>query len=520
MKKLVLCLPLLAFFSESRAQNWSEDVASILYNNCTVCHHTGGIGNMPLMTYDDAFAFQAEIELYVSNGWMPPWIADTSFQHYYDERTLTTYERTTILDWIAGGSPEGDAGLAPPPPVYNGSKILPGTPDLTVQMMPYMSKATMGDDDYVCISLPSGLLEDKKLKAMEVIPGNYAAVHHVLVYHDADGSYGTDTVGGNCSGPTSEDLLGGYAPGSQPTIYPSSVDWESGMQMLAGAQIVLAMHYPHGSYGEWDSTKVNFYFYEEPMTAFREVYSYPLIANMTFTIGAETIDTVEDQFSIPSDLTFISALPHMHKLGMFIETYGLSGGVDTVPMVRIPQWDFDWQDIYCFEYLLPLMTGDDLYGRGIFDNTSLNPNNPNDPPVDVSWGLNTTDEMFLVYYAFMTYQAGDEYISQDSLNTIFMSEELEKFEDPLSGIMVYPNPFEAEVSISYQLTNAGIVNIYLYDTRGRVVRRLLRGEQQSQGTQVVKWDGKDEKGVEVSRGLYYYSMTIDGAPFSGRIVKK
>jgi hypothetical protein len=355
---------------------------------------------------------------------------------------------------------------------------------------------------------------------MEVIPGNYAAVHHVLVYHDADGSYGTDTVGGDCSGPTSEDLLGGYAPGSQPTIYPSSADWESGMEMLAGSSIILAMHYPHGSYGEWDQTKVNFYFYDEPVTAFREVYSFPLIQNMTFTIAAETIDTVEDQISLPFDWTFISALPHMHKLGKFIETYGLNGVGDTVPMVRIPQWDFDWQDIYYFKYLLPLMETETLYGRGIFDNTSANPDNPNDPPVDVSWGLNTTDEMFLIYYAFMLYQAGDENISQDSLNTIFMSEELEKIVDPESGIKVYPNPFEDIVSISYELKNNSIVSLYVYDAHGRLVRKLFRGQQQTQGTQVVKWDGKDEKGVEISRGLYYYSMTIDGAPFSGRIIKK
>lgn len=500
------------------SQNWSEDVAEILYTNCTACHHTGGIGTMPLMTYEDAFTFQAEMNLYVTNGWMPPWIADTSFQHYYDERTLTVYERTTILDWIAGGAPEGDAGLAPPPPVYHGSKILPGVPDLTVQIPLYMSKATMGADDYVCFSIPSGLTEDKKLKAMEVIPGNYGAVHHVLVYHDQNGDYDTDTMGGDCSGPTSEDMLGGYAPGSQPTVYPATADWQSGMEMKAGSNIVLAMHYPHGSFGEWDSTQVNFYFYEEPVANFREVYSFPLISNMSFTIAAETIDTVEDMMSPPADWTFISALPHMHKLGQFIEAYGLAG-VDTIPMVRIPQWDFDWQDIYYFEYLLPLMSSDQLYGRGIFDNTSSNPNNPNDPPVDVSWGLNTTDEMFLVYFSFMVYQSGDEYISQDSVNTIFMSDDVAMADDPASGIKVFPTPFSDEVNIAYSLTEPGFVSIYLYDIHGRLVRKLLR-QNQAQGAQRVKWDGKDEKGVEVSNGLYYYSMTANGTAYSGRILKR
>lgn len=520
MKKLlllVIALPGLIGFSQP---TWSDDVAEIVYNNCTSCHHPDGIAPFSMLDYATTSTWASAIYADVNAGIMPPWTADSSFQHYYDERLLTAYERTTILDWVSGGTLAGDLGTAPPPPVYNGAQILPGVPDLTIQMDPYMSQATPTSDDYVCISIPSGLTENRKLKAMEVIPGNQAIVHHCLVFHNASGTYPTDTTSHGCTGPSGpDDLLGGYAPGTKPTIYPSGDMWQSGIELSAGSNIILAMHYPEGSYGLWDSTKVNLYFYEEPVAAFRDVYAYPLIANTSFTIPADEIDTLEETFGMFTDWTFISALPHQHLLGKSIETYGLSGG-DTVPMVRIPKWDFDWQDIFYFEYLLPLYSGDDLYGRGIYDNTASNPHNPNDPPEDVSYGLNTSDEMFLIYYHFMNYQSGDEYISTDSLNTIFMSNEYAKLEDEgPDNVKVFPNPFDDNTTIEYALDRASFVSLYIYDTQGRIVRKLLR-EHQAAGRQTVIWDGKTDAATEVRSGMYYYSMMIDGVSYSGRVFKK
>lgn len=499
---------------------WSDDVAEIFYNNCTSCHHSEGIAPFSLLDYSTASTWASAIYANVNAGTMPPWTADSSFQHYYGERILTAYERTTILDWVTGGALAGDLGTAPPPPVYSGAKILPGEPDMTVQIPNYMSKATGFYDDYVCFSIPSGLTSNKKVKAIEVVPGNQAIVHHVVVYHDADASYVTDTVGSDCTGPVDDEVIAGFAPGSNPTIYPSTADWQAGVELDAGSNIVLAMHYPEGSYGQWDSTKVNFYFYEEPVASFRNVYNYPLIIDFDFLIDAETIEEVKDTFDILADWTFISAMPHMHLLGKSIETYALTPAGDTIPLVRIPQWDFEWQDIYFFDHLIPIMGEDTLYGNGVFDNTSSNPHNPNDPPVDVGFGLNTTDEMFLVSFSFMLYQAGDEDISQDSLNTVFLSNEYADLAlSEGDEVKVFPNPFEDNTTIEYTLPQSTFVSLYIYDAQGRVIRRVLR-KNQAAGNHLVGWDGKNNEGAVVQSGMYYYSMMIDGVNFSGRILKK
>ena len=50
MKNLVLLILLFQSLS-SFAQTWSDNVAQLVYDKCTKCHHTGGIAQFPLMTY-------------------------------------------------------------------------------------------------------------------------------------------------------------------------------------------------------------------------------------------------------------------------------------------------------------------------------------------------------------------------------------------------------------------------------------------------------------------------------------
>jgi hypothetical protein len=68
-----------------------------------------------------------------------------------------------------------------------------------------------------------------------------------------------------------------------------------------------------------------------------------------------------------------------------------------------------------------------------------------------------------------------------------------------------PNPFNPETKISYYLPRACRVKLTVYNTRGHTVRVLI-DENQSAGYKVVHWNGKDEKGEEVSTGIYFYRI--------------
>jgi hypothetical protein len=69
----------------------------------------------------------------------------------------------------------------------------------------------------------------------------------------------------------------------------------------------------------------------------------------------------------------------------------------------------------------------------------------------------------------------------------------------------YPNPFNPVTSIKYQLPKNGLVELTIYNQLGQSVRMLFSGNQ-SAGTYQMQWDGKNDKGGNVSTGLYFYRI--------------
>ncbi|MCT4581751.1 MAG: T9SS type A sorting domain-containing protein [Flavobacteriales bacterium] len=527
MKQLYFLTLLISLSFTGTAQvTWSDDVAEIIYNNCAVCHNPTGIAPFSLVNYQDAFNYRLAISPAVANGEMPPWTADTSYQRYAHERILTTAERTTILDWIAQGAPEGNAANTPPPPVFSNEGFLTQNPDLELQIPTYTSKATFVHDDYVCFSIPTGLTADKKIKAFEIIPGNPSIVHHTLIYIDNDGTYPTDTTSGFCNGPdpdpqaSNSSLLGGYTPGSLPTVFPGQGNTNFGYTIPAGSNIVFAMHYPAGSAGMQDSTKIKIYFYDDNVSI-REVTSLPAIANTNFTIQANSIDTVtsdSDPNDLPIDISVLSVFPHMHLLGKSIEAFATTPNNDTVKFARINEWDFDWQEFLFFEYIKKVPANSSLHGRGTYDNTTNNHHNPNNPPIDVSYGLNTSDEMFLVYFHFTFYYPGDENLNLDSLTYDFYSVDIQEH-NKTSNVKVYPNPSNAITSIELDNHKASTTSLYIYDMRGQLVSKLLDKAILPSGKNTITWNGEDTSKKLVTPGIYFYSLINNGELSSGKIIR-
>ena len=74
----------------------------------------------------------------------------------------------------------------------------------------------------------------------------------------------------------------------------------------------------------------------------------------------------------------------------------------------------------------------------------------------------------------------------------------------------YPNPFNPETWIPYQLAEAAHVRIRIYDVDGHLVRRLdlgtkIAGRYLSQ-SQAAYWDGRNDGGETVSSGIYWYEL--------------
>jgi hypothetical protein len=71
-----------------------------------------------------------------------------------------------------------------------------------------------------------------------------------------------------------------------------------------------------------------------------------------------------------------------------------------------------------------------------------------------------------------------------------------------------PNPFNPETEISYYLPQACQVRLTIYNLLGQTIRTLCDGYQEA-GIQTLIWDGRDNGGVQLSSGIYFYRLQAD-----------
>lgn len=500
-----------AFFS----QTFADDVAQLVYDNCSSCHHSNGIAPFSLMNYQEVSTNAAQIYDAIAQDRMPPWPPNDNYKSFSHSRALSSQDKTTLLDWLSNGMPEGDPANTPAPPVFNTGSIL-GSGELEVQIPTYTSKAT-NFDDYVCFSIPSNLSQGRTIKAMEVVPGNAPIVHHALIYIDETGTYATDTIGGDCAGPTTAKLVGGYTPGASPLVFPNGSGLKLGMALEANSNIVLAMHYPAGSAGMKDSTKVIFHFYDEPVSGVREISAEPILQNWNFVLPPEQVTAVSASYNnIPLDVSILSIFPHMHLLGDHIRSYGLDSNNDTIRMIDIPHWDFEWQDFYMFKNMVRIPANSTLHADGAFNNTATNDHNPNNPAITVYPGLNTTDEMFLVYFHYLPYQSGDENYNIEELTSLSLEEYVEPSTNTI--LTVVPNPVEDQFSVEVDgKSGENKISASIYNLQGQHIQTLMNGYSFSDKT-TINWSYQTG-GQSLKSGVYFLSVRLNDELISTKFIK-
>lgn len=516
MKKPLLFLALVFIACNAIAQPFYSDVAPIFYKNCTSCHNEFGHGTS-FMNYTFTSAYSTSIEAELTENGMPPWSPDSTYSRFVHERYISKAEKDKVLQWIANGSAKGDTTLAPKPPIYTKYQINV-TPDLELSIPTFTSNAST-DDSYVCFSLPTGLTEDRIIRAFEIVAGNPSIVHHVIVDVDTLGTT-TDDLSGKCYTITGDFSIGGFAPGAPPTIFPSKAPLKMGIRIKKGSRIVLQIHYPLGSAGQKDNTKIRLYFYPVGTTGIRPVFVSTPLQNWVLNIPANTVKTFTASYppsgGLPVALSVFGTFPHSHKLATSIVNYAYKT-TDTIPLIRIKQWDFDWQGYYTYRKLKKIPVGYKLFSSHVFDNTDTNPNNPTIPPVDVKAGTSTTDEMLFDSFQYLIYQAGDELINVDSLIAI----------DPITTLIgeqtnapfktyAYPNPFQNKVNIGYVLESPSAVTIEIYSLYGGLVSKIETGLQTA-GQHEVAWDAKSNAGSGLANGTYLYVIKTNTQQSYGKI---
>lgn len=74
----------------------------------------------------------------------------------------------------------------------------------------------------------------------------------------------------------------------------------------------------------------------------------------------------------------------------------------------------------------------------------------------------------------------------------------------------FPNPFNPDTTIKYDLAESSDVTLQIYNVLGQVVRTLVASEVQNAGRYQIRWNGMDDRGVPVSSGVYFYQISAEG----------
>jgi hypothetical protein len=133
-----------------------------------------------------------------------------------------------------------------------------------------------------------------------------------------------------------------------------------------------------------------------------------------FILPAGKKSSFKTKYKLRDSISVLTVNPHMHLLGTTFEAYAFSENkMDTIPLIRIPKWDFRWQFFYTYPKMLVIPKGYTIQVEAEFDNTVENPFNPFNPPKTLRGAgknMKTTDEMFQFFLNYVTYKKGDEEI--------------------------------------------------------------------------------------------------------------
>jgi hypothetical protein len=443
-------LSLAAFFlllsfscNQAKEVTFASDIAPIIYQKCTRCHSIGQVAPFTLTTYKDVAKRSKTIREIVNKRIMPPWPADPSYSHFAGENYLSENEIDLINQWMEAGVPFGDsAEMPPPPPLSKGSML--GTPDAVLKIKPFLIKGD-NTDRFIVMKIPFEFSSDTFIRAIEFVPGSQT-VHHVngrIIFYDDEkkkdvfsGSYALETsnetresvfkkmnlLNDDGSFPGEDHYIHSatnYLPGVTPTIYPENI---GGFHVKRKGIIYLNdIHYGPSSEDIWDSSYVNIFFGNKPSE--RPVQEIQLgtlgISDIIpqLVIPADTVMEFRTNAKILADISVLTINPHMHLLGKSFLAYAVTLQSDTIPLIRINNWDFRWQYFYTFPKMVHLPSGSTIEVVATMDNTKNNPNNPFNPPQLVegrNGSMRTTDEMLQLIITYLPYRKGDESISLEA----------------------------------------------------------------------------------------------------------
>ena len=397
--------------------NFETNIKPILTKHCVNCHQNGGIAPFALDNWTDVDARAIMIGAVTASKYMPPWRADTSFQHYKNENYLSKTDIELIQQWIQNDQPRGIVERRK----EKGSQQIKVKKKQGNEIQIGFNRALVikgeNKEEFRFFHMPSKIKENGFIQSIEFAPGNKKQVHHSRIMIDTTQSIsGIDGLSEEDSSilkyqtkPLADPFLFGWVPGNDKIIFPKGI----GKKIYANSDFIVNVHYVPSPIQVVDSSSIIIQLTDEPVE--REAQTLTLtennISNQPFIIYPNKKSTFYMRSPILQDsISLISIMPHMHLLGKSFKSYAITPDGNILPLVHVPSWDFNWQTTYQFTKFTVLPKGTVIYAEATYDNTNENPLNPYKPARTVGYGWGSKDEMMNLILYYVKYRQGDELI--------------------------------------------------------------------------------------------------------------
>ncbi len=375
----------------SQAPDYGTEIAPIVAEQCASCHREGGIGPFAMDSHLMLQGWAPMIKEVLLTKRMPPMQVDPDIGHFTNARYIPETDLQKLVHWIDSGAPKGTSSVDPLAQLEfpDRKQWQLGEPDYIITAPRHEIPAT-GVLDYINVDVELPFQEDKWVQAVQYIPGDESVLHHLLTYVTAPDE---EVQGEAATVNVATRFLEGYAPGKVDAMtFPK----DTGVYIPVGHKLSMQFHYTTNGRATSDETVLGLYLYDQP----------PMHENFTqsvsglFRIPPYARDhEASARYVFDEDVTITGLRAHMHFRGKDMK-FSVEYPNGTIrELLSVPNYSYAWQPTYSLEQPVTLPAGTRVHVTGAFDNSENNPANP-DPSKELTFGLQSWDEMFIGYWTY------------------------------------------------------------------------------------------------------------------------
>lgn len=404
----------LSNFAAAQTIYYYPTVNKIVQTHCTSCHQKGM--NTPFV-FDSYESFATRIPTIlkvIKENIMPPFPADTAYVKYHNQNVLTVKEKQLLQTWATTGMKKGKTPSRLKKSIYKTSNTfydmelpllaenqIPNTENdiYTYAVMDWYFKNPIDIIDYK-FNVKVPYLHHSEILSLKLDPFINKTDSASVEFSN---SYESKKF-------TLDRYLLGWFPGSSFGTFPNGTK----LTLDSAKKFLMILHYIPTSKKFTDSSTLQIRVAKDKNLrnikefAVHGTSKYLNATNHAVFIPADSIKSFYFTELVKNDLSVFAVNGHAHHLCQNMKAYAVTPNNDTIPLLKINKWKFDWQLSYRFSKYLKIPKNSIIHFMATFDNTINNIENPNNPPKDVYASFMAADEMMELFLEYVDYINGDE----------------------------------------------------------------------------------------------------------------